>query len=435
MTHDAARSRAQGAEISRLNCQIEHWACPDPVPPREFARLRNRLVLDHAKWDPQVGDVSTLAPFPLIIPTEQWIVLRRLAERLAAEAEQAEAELLEQPRLLRRLGLPRGICLALADRHTVRQVASGVRVCRFDFHPTRDGWRISEGNIDVPGGYSEASEFPRLMAEHYPDTAPAGHPGSVLADRLKASLAAPELPIALLAAAGYMEDQQVTAYLAGLLGRLGCQTQPARPGQIVWSGGSAHLEADWYRGPLGAVFRFYQGEWLTNFPERTGWPAFVRGTTTPVCNSGSALLVESKRFPLVWDELHSPLETWRDLLPEACDPRCLSWNRESGWLLKTALCNTGDTVAAPGLVEPARWRRAWLDAMLHPGRWVAQRRFEAIPIPSPLGPVYPCLGVYTINGSTAGVYGRIATRPLIDYQATDISVLIRPDEKTRADGA
>src|SRR5947207_3391973 len=36
----------------------------------------------------------------------------------------------------------------------------------FDFHYTTQGWRISEANSDVPGGFSEASYFTGMMAEH-----------------------------------------------------------------------------------------------------------------------------------------------------------------------------------------------------------------------------------------------------------------------------
>jgi len=159
-----------------------------------------------------------------------------------------------------------------------------------------------------------------------------------------------------------------------------------------------------------------------------------RGGLTPVCNPGSALLVESKRFPLVWDELSSKLATWRALLPSTHDPRTVNWRRDPGWLLKTALCNTGDTVAAHGLVDPKRWRQAAIDATLYPGYWVAQRRFEVLPVRTPAGDVYPCLGVYTINGSAAGVYGRIAPRPLIDFEAIDIAVLIRADGRMPSHG-
>ena len=38
--------------------------------------------------------------------------------------------------------------------------------------------------------------------------------------------------------------------------------------------------------------------------------------------------------------------------------------------------------------------------------------------------MYPCLGVYTIDGRAAGIYGRIAPKPFIDYAAVDVAVLV-----------
>ncbi len=66
-------------------------------------------------------------------------------------------------------------------------------------------------------------------------------------------------------------------------------------------------------------------------------------------------------------------------------------------------------------------------ARLWPNRWVAHRRFEALSVRTPAGPMYPNLGVYTVNGAAAGIYGRMAPRPLIDFAAVDVAVLIRPD--------
>jgi hypothetical protein len=40
-----------------------------------------------------------------------------------------------------------------------------------------------------------------------------------------------------------------------------------------------------------------------------------------------------------------------------------------------------------------------------------------------MGLLYLCFGVYTIDGRGVGIYGRGATRPLIDYEAVDIPVL------------
>src|SRR5438309_9623429 len=41
----------------------------------EFSELRRRAVLDGCKWDPQVGDVSTLAAFPLVLSRRVWSAL------------------------------------------------------------------------------------------------------------------------------------------------------------------------------------------------------------------------------------------------------------------------------------------------------------------------------------------------------------------------
>jgi hypothetical protein len=61
-----------------------------PLAPADFAALRRRLLLDHCKWDPQVGDHSALASFPLVITRATWQTLARDAESLAAETTRAE---------------------------------------------------------------------------------------------------------------------------------------------------------------------------------------------------------------------------------------------------------------------------------------------------------------------------------------------------------
>jgi hypothetical protein len=151
-----------------------------------------------------------------------------------------------------------------------------------------------------------------------------------------------------------------------------------------------------------------------------------------VCNPGSGVLTESKRFPLVWDHLRTPLPAWRALLPETRDPRDAPWQRDAGWLVKSALCNTGDDVAVRALLDDRQWARACREARRRPGEWVAQRRFDAVPLDSPAGPVFPCVGVYTIDGVVAGAYTRYAPRPLIDFAAVDVPLLV---EASAGEGA
>jgi glutathionylspermidine synthase len=402
---------------SERHCLSVPYGSSEELDSETFQAIRRQLVLEHCKWDPQVGDVSTLAPFALLVPAETWRQLSRWAERLAAEALQAEQEIVHRLDLLSELGLPRRIHRTLAGAAMGKRALSA-RVIRFDFHWTSDGCEVSEANSDVPGGYTEASAFPRLMAEHFPGWSPAGDPAGRLVDALIESMGGTGHG-ALLSATGYMEDQQVTAYLASRLQARGCAASLAHPRQIVWRDGKAWLGSK----SLDAVVRFYQGEWMSRFARlETGY--FGAGKT-PVCNPGPSLIIESKRFPLVWRRMATSLPTWEKLLPASYDPRQVSWHRDPAWILKKAYSNTGDTVIIRPVASGRRWQWAAWRATLRPDQWVVQRRFEALPLSTPAGMRYPCLGVYVVNGRTAGVYGRIASRPLIDYAAQDIAVLVK----------
>jgi hypothetical protein len=389
-----------------------------------FSRLRRQAVLEGCKWDVQVGDVATLAPFPLVISHGVWERLAGQAEQLAAEAIAAEVEISGCPDLLRALGLPPALRNVLANGEPVTPAAG--RVMRFDFHPTTQGWRISEVNSDVPGGFSEASYFTEMMAGYFPNLRPTGNPGDAWSDTLAAATS--RGLIALLSAPGYMEDHQVIAYLAARLRERGCRAYLAKPEQIVWRNGHAHLETAWYDGPVDGVVRFYQAEWLSRLPERTGWKNFFRAGKTPVANPALAVISESKRFPLVWDRLSTSLPTWQTLLPETRDPRAAPWSSDDGWLLKTALCNTGDTVSIRGLMPQDEWIRTRLRAKLSPSTWVAQRRFDPVPVSTPVGPRHVCIGIYTVNGLAAGAYARLSERPVIDFASVDVALLLDDDE-------
>lgn len=385
-----------------------------------FERIRRRTMLEGCKWDAQVGDVATLAAFPLLIERASWGALAMHAERLAAETVTAERELVQRPELLRRLGVPRRICGELRTADLAR-VAAAPRSMRFDFHWTTHGWRLSEVNSDVPGGYAEASLFSELVAAEVPGHVATGRPIEAWAAAIAAARST-DGPIALLSAAGFLEDHQILAYLARRLAVHGCAARFASPAQLEWRQGEARLPES-SRTPLGTVVRFYQGEWLTKHP-RACWAPMFRGARTPVTNPGIALVSESKRFPLVWDSLRTPLPTWRALLPESRDPREAPWRHDDGWLVKSAFSNTGDTVSMRSLMTAREWRRIQWEVQLQPGRWVAQRRFESIPLATPRGRMHACVGVYTMNGVAAGAYARLSPKALIDFAAIDCALLV-----------
>lgn len=396
-----------------------------PLSAANLSVFRRRAMLEGCKWDPQVGDIATLAAFPLVMKQSVWQKLASQAESLTAEAAAAEDEISQRPELLKLLGLPTRLRRALF--HDSPATPSAGRVIRFDFHFTARGWRISEANSDVPGGFSEASHLTAMMAEHHPNLSLAGDPAKAWVDALVGA-AGTQGVIALLSAPGYMEDYQVTSFLAERLRERGCRTQLAKPEQVLWRDRVAYLDTPGYCGPLDAMIRFYQAEWLSRLPLGTGWEYFFRGGRTLVANPGLALISESKRFPLVWDRLESKLATWRELLPETRNPREVPWASDDGWLLKTAMCNTGDTVSSREWMSPRDWLKTRLAAHLFPGNWIAQRRFESVPVATPDGPRHACIGIYTVNGKAAGAYARMSQKQVIDYAAVDVALLLEDDE-------
>jgi len=378
------------------------------------------MGLEGFKWDAQVGDVGTLAPFALVLPTRAWEQLARLAEALARELKSAENELIHRPDLWPALGLPQRLSCALAGSDPWTPAAT--RVIRFDFHPTTDGWRISEANSDVPGGYTEASRYTQLMADALADAKPADDPTARLCAVL-AQAAGEHGRIALLAAPGYTEDQQVVAHLADALRAHGIAGCPARPEQLNWRAGLAYLGHLGKARPVDAVFRFYQGEWMTRLPDES-WRSLFRGGLTPVCNPASALLVESKRLPLVWSELETAVPHWRQFLPRTCAAAQALFHPGRPWVLKQAYGNTGDAVISRGWSRRRDYALALTHSTLAPRQWTAQDAFSSLALETPLGAAHVCIGVYVIDGSAAGLYGRLSKHRLIDYQAIDTAVLI-----------
>jgi len=406
-----------------------------PLAAGDFAAVRRRAIFECCKWDPQVEDVAALSPCVLSLDAIEWRRIAAWSETLAQETLQAERELLTHPRLNKMLGLPWAVRRALATASRSGPPAEAARVMRFDFHFTTEGWRISEVNSDVPGGFIEASGVTRLMAGSFKGQSPTGDPAEAYARAVLGAVGAGGL-VALVHATAYTDDRQVMIFLARRLEQLGLRTCLIGPDQLRWRGGHAHVATAWQSGPADVLLRFFPAEWLPNLPRRSGWRHFFAGARTPLSNPATALLTQSKRFPLSWDHLEAPLPTWRALLPETRDPRAAPW-RDGDWMLKPALGRVGDGIGAAGCGEAKEWRKIARDARWHPRDWAAQRRFEIVPVESAAGPLYPCLGVYTIDGAAAGIYGRLAARPIVDHRAQDVAVLLEaaPPVATYAEAA
>ena len=400
------------------------WLPSRAVDAKAFAAIRRRTIFECCKWDPQVEDVSVLADTPLLLHRSAWRELTSLAEALDRETLAAEAELRQHADLHQLLALPGRLVASLAG---CEEASNWPRVNRYDFHFTEAGWRISEVNSDVPGGFIESAGFTSLVAGAVPHFEPCGDPAAALIDALRSLIHDEGDPIGMIHATAYSDDRQVMVYLSRRFAQLGLRTILAAPDHLQWRARTAHVG----RERLSAIVRFFPAEWLPNLPSRSQWQRLTCGSLTPILNPATALLTQSKRFPLAWHRLRTPMDTWRSLLPET---RELTWRDrrrlDPQWVYKPALGRVGDGVGIAGATSDRSWRDIRRGTRWHPRHWIAQRRFDAVPIATPHGERYPSLGVFVIGGRACGVYGRMSPRPLIDHRAMDIAVLV--ERKTQA---
>jgi glutathionylspermidine synthase len=397
--------------------------CADAMDAKAFVDIVRTMALHHEKWDAQVGDTAAMAPFPLVLSKPEWARLASLAVSLAHETLAMEEELARRPDLWARLGMPPAIDRALRPRGEEPPAPAAARIMRFDFHPTEEGWRVSEVNSDVPGGFTESSRFAALVAERTGAGEVTGDAGRVWMAAV-ADAVGKDGAILLLSAPGWLEDTQIVTHLAARLRARGVRAYLGSPHHLRWVDRRAYLRSDFGNTAIDAVIRFYQAEWVAELACRDSWGPLFRGGRTPVSNPGSAALTESKRLPLLWSELDATTAAWRSVMPPVFDPREARSVLTGDWVLKPAFGNTGDGVALRRQMSRSKWLRRMGFALLRPRQWVLQHRFRSLALESPMGSVHTCVGVYVVDGHAAGAYGRISPTAVIDYAAIDTAVLV-----------
>jgi hypothetical protein len=395
------------------------------APPLDFAALREierHLHLRCNKWDTQVGDVNVLSEQPLVLPGREWDLLCRSAERLAAETTRLESIVLERPRCQSSIGVPGAIREALAAEKKRRSEGTmpPARAMRFDFHPTTSGWCVSEVNSDVPGGWSEGTSLPPLYQPFYKDLDCPESPLDAWGNAIQSLV--PDGYVALLSAPGYLEDEQVVrAFMHELQSRRVPCSMIQTPAALQWYSHGCRLRRSGER--VSVVIRFYQVEWLCALPERAGWKQLLNASETQVINPAISAISESKRFPLAFNQAPECL-AWRAVMPECRDPRDVDLADWDGWVLKACYSNTGDQVQICGSIPRRQQRQVIRQAQRNPSRWIAQRRFETLPVKSCRGPMYPCVGVFVVNGCAAGAYARLSGGQVTDGAAVEAPLLI-----------
>ena len=251
-----------------------------PLQADDWQRVRTRAMFDCCKWDIQSEDHCVLAHFPLFLESDAWQLVAKMADKLAHEALLAEKEPLARPELHAKLGLPRRIRKLLKSSNGANPLNGVARVSRFDFHFTDAGWRISEVNSDVPGGFIEASGFAQTMAEHYPGYSPPANPAYLYAEAIARAAGGRDL-VGFVHATAHSDDRQVMEYLARVLRSQGLATVTQRARNIC-VGNPDRARREFIRGGRpSSTPPLFSGRMALRIAPRLRLEALVRGRHNP----------------------------------------------------------------------------------------------------------------------------------------------------------
>ena len=401
------------------------------IPKDKYDEYRIDLMFDAYKWDPQFFDSNTIAKQALVITDEEHKELERLTEQLDEETRKAEDLLNKNLKLAKPLALPKKIYKELKkmknydpDKH--------IRLMRYDFHPTIEGkWAVSEVNSDVPGGFAESSIMPQMAIDvlnkkryWYKNF------GDILTNAIIKKVKAKET-IVLVHCTSYSDDRQVMQFLGDKLKQLGFRIIYAAADHLRFKNQEAFSILDGNEGKVDAIIRFTPLEWLIDIKPKH-WEGYF-DTITPSCNHPIAIFAQTKRFPLVWDQLEKQgirLSTWRQLLPETIEVK--NAKHKNDYIFKPACGRVGEKISIKEACKEDEYRKIMADVKKHPKKYLAQKKFNSKPLISEEGESFHvCLGSYSVEGKHAGYYARISKLPRIDSYAADIPVLIEKGKNNK----
>ena len=400
---------------------MKHSIRLELIPEDQYSDYRYNVIFKAYKWDPQYEDKNTVSKHILLIDDKTIKQLKLWAEQLSNETMLMEEALLKNLSLAKELGLPGKIrkTLGYATNYDRNR---NVRLMRFDFHPTRTGWAVSEVNSDVPGGFAEASVLPEIANTYFDGYTPAESFSDAMVEAFK-SKTKPGANIAFVHATSYSDDRQVMQFLSDRFIENGMNTVFAAPDHIKWMDKKAFSIVAGNECNIDGIIRFFPLEWLVTLPRTAKWKGYYDSETLS-CNHPAAILTQSKRLPLIWDKLDVKIPAWKELLPETKSPKAVN-QKDTGWIYKPALGRVGEGISIKEAISNEELSNIEKAARRNSKDWVSQRMFESAPIKSANGEDYHlCLGVFTVDGKFAGFYGRISLSPRIDSQAEDIPVLM-----------
>ena len=400
------------------------------IPKDKYRDYRLDLMFDCYKWDPQFLDNNTIAKYALVITEEEHKQLKKLTEQLDKETREAEEFLNKNLEFTKILNLPFKIHNEIKTMKNYNPNIH-IRLMRFDFHPTYEGFKVSEVNSDVPGGFAEASLMPeiaqKLLGKNKYDFK---NFGEILTSSILKKVKS-NGKIMLVHCTCFSDDRQVMQFLGDKLQNLGFNIIYGASDHIRFKNNEAYSILSGNEGKLDGIIRFTPIEWLMQVKPKF-WQGYFN-TITPSCNHPIAIFAQTKRFPLIWKKLEEQglvFNTWKKLLPKTMQVN--GKEDKEKYIYKPVYGRVGEKISIKEACEEGEYDKILKDVKKHPNKYIAQEKFESRPLVGDDNEEFHlCLGSYVIDGKHAGYYGRISKTRRIDSNAADIPVLI---ERNKNDG-
>jgi glutathionylspermidine synthase len=390
----------------------------------QFARA---LAARGIVQDPWLDGQPRFSIEPEVLSKGLYKRLSRAAEELAELYDELCSLVDEQPALLEDF-------FSLTPTQRALWQASAPRwhgIARADIFVTRDGLAVAELNCDTPTGEAEATELEsvaRATLGRDDVIAPNEQLRArflAMVEEVRRSIAGEDSPktVGLVYPTEFTDDLAVIRLYRRWFESAGFRVVLGSPYNL---GTAESGRATLFDEELSVLVRHYKTDWWTErasvwtdetlpdvepllAPLRHALTAEVEERTAIVNPFGAVLPQNKRAMAFFWEHVHR-FSTWGQgvierLIPytsrlETVHEAQLRAEREQ-WVLKSDYGAEGDEVILGRAVTDEAWDKCL--RLARPGRWIAQRFFDATPRPDGTIVNY---GVYVVAGECAGLYLR-----------------------------
>ena len=394
------------------------------IPENKYYDYKLQAMFNCYKWDPQFCDSNTLSKYVLVLTQKENNEVINFTKNLNKETRLAEEYINQNIKLAKKIAIPKKILKQIPNMQKYDKTQN-IRLMRYDFHPSiDDNWVVTEVNSDCPGGFAESSLLPDIARKTI--NMPKLEYDSFGEKMVQAinNILNKKGTIMLVHCTCFSDDRQVMQYLGDRLEKEGYKIIYGASDHIKFKEKKAYCILENNQEKIDLIFRFTPLEWLIEMKPRR-WDGYFKNVTKS-CNHPISIYAQSKKFPLIWDDLEKAgisMRTWKKLLPETVEVRKLGLRE--GFIYKPIYGRVGERISIKEACKGDEYQKILKDVKKHPNQYLAQKKFQSKPLKTEDGKEYHiCLGSYMIEEEHAGYYARISQYPIIDSYAEDIPVLI-----------